>query len=230
VLGSSAANVPVFRSPGRPAGVDTGRRQLVDAILRDLAIELQVPLTAITHYDAATWSYCISKLTSPVISRLMARLAHTLPHPTAGSPANVSDRDRGYAAGFVDGEGCICIFKPKVRKNRTRQDLRPVLQVGQSNHRVLKRLQATLGAWSYVHPGKQNIQQNRQTYGYMVASAPHIIHALCAIFDLLEVKRNQAEALVRFFIEGRQWRFGPGTPAKVRARREYWYKRLRRMK
>ena len=227
---SPVANAPTYRGPGRPVGSNTGRQQLVNVILRAFAIELQVPLSAIVKYDPAKWALCLSRLSTPVIDKVMARLHHSLPHPTAGVAATLHPTQIGYAAGFFDGEGCLSIVKTKPRMNRKRGDYRATFQVAQSNQQVLLKIQGILGAHSYVRAGKKTIKLNRQPFSYIVATPVHIIHALSVVYEMLEVKRSQAEAMVRFFFETRQWKFGPGTPAKVQARRGYWMRRLARMK
>jgi len=214
---------------GRPVGAQTGRELIVRSIHEALAVELQVPLRTITHYEPAAWAHCMSRLSSDVVGRVMARLAHTLPHETYGTPACIPDRELGYAAGLIDGEGCVTVVRHQ-RKKRPRRDMRPVFSVSQNDQQVLKRLQMTLGAHSDVHPGKKTIKTNRTPCNFIVSSAPHIIHSLCGVYELLDVKKTQVEALFRFHVEGRQWKFGRGTPPVVLKRRMYWYKRLIKMK
>jgi hypothetical protein len=210
-------------APGRPKNSNTGRAQLVDVILTATAKELGVPTQWIKKYDAAKWSLCMSKLTSSAVSKIMKEIAGTGPHPAYGTPSQIPVADRVRCATWIDAEGCICIFP-------TKKGLRCVLSVGQSNIKVPTYLHGTLGAHAYVHGKKLNIGQNKKPYTYDVASAPHVIHALCAVYPELMVKQNQAEALFRFFIEGRQWQMGPGTPPAVKQRRRYWCLRLKRMK
>src|SRR6185369_9305979 len=178
-----AANV---RKAGRPANSDTGRQKVLNAIFQALEQELRIPRRWIARYDPAKWELAMSRLSSEAIGRIMARLRATLPHPSVGLLANLAPEDAGYAAGFVEGEGCVSIIETDPRPGRKNTDFRAAFQVSQSNPHVLDRVQRILGAHSYLRRGKKNINLNKVPYVLQIMTPVHIVHALAGIYHLLD--------------------------------------------
>lgn len=220
----SAANGPTASPAGRPARVNTGSTQIVHALHQAFAIELQVPLTHITRYDPLVWPSVARAATPHVIERAYARLSCAFPHPTA------SATEYAYVAGFADGDGCVSavLFHTPGRKSA---GYRLRLQLGCNDAGALQDCQAILGARGSIYQVRRSVTVSRQmwTLNY---DGVHALHAVSRIVPYMRIKGPQAIALLAFWFHGRQWvNPGPsGTPAPIRAARQFWYRRIAAMK
>lgn len=108
-----------------------------------------------------------------------------------------------YAAGFVDGEGCIDMhFR---RRSSGRHGYSPRLTVGQRTRPVLDLLAERFGGKVKPHPRPKGEVYIWHVYG---AEALEVIKEL---EPFLIVKRDQAQEILKFKMGG-QGIMGSGTP------------------
>lgn len=136
-----------------------------------------------------------------------------------------------WAAGFVDGEGCISTVRQTYRNKGRRDCFRLRLQIAQNDLASLHHLQKILGVRSNIAQVKWNTAQNRPIYS-LIIDGRHVIGALLQIEPFLVRKRHQARACFDLWEQG--WMGvhpGPnGIPDDIWALREHYFKRLQRMK
>jgi len=108
---------------------------------------------------------------------------------------NLTDKQIGYIAGIIDGEGTICLNKC-VWKHRNEVYFRPFIKIANTNLEMLVSIQEMLGVGS--------IELERESIGKWKAchtlrfSANMIRSFLPAITDSLIIKKQQALLLAEF--------------------------------
>lgn len=98
---------------------------------------------------------------------------------------SLSDVEKGYFAGMVDGEGCVSIY---LQKNRGVQT--PLVAVSNSNLDALKYLRKILKVGYISRMGKY--------YRFDVKGISAVLPVLEAIRDALIIKRRNAELVLEF--------------------------------
>lgn len=138
--------------------------------------------------------------------------------------------DLAWAAGFVDGEGCISIVKQTFQGKR-RPIYRVRLQVAQSDLGVLQKLQKILGVQSSIAEIQWRADQNDWAYSLNI-DGRHAMGALLLLEPFLRRKKHQARACFDFWEECQMGVHpGPnGMPEEIWKTREEYFKRLKRMK
>lgn len=139
-----------------------------------------------------------------------------------------------WAAGFIDGEGCIHIMKQKYKSSGTGEiKYSHVLRVhiAQNNLEVLEHLKKVLGVHANIHKLKRTIESNRQGYTLNYSSG-HAYELVNIIKPYLVRKLPEADAALAFWKEGKlDMRTGrKSLPQKIWDIRERWYKKLQRLK
>lgn len=138
-----------------------------------------------------------------------------------------SETDWAYAAGFVDGEGCIAV----VRSFEPRRDLFQYgvnVVVANSDRRVLDWMQATWNGWVVAASGRQGLARPSWTW-----RSPTGISAepfLTGIRPWLRLKAEQCDnalEMIELLRPGRRLGRGKRLPAEIRILQEerYWIQR-----
>jgi hypothetical protein len=135
-----------------------------------------------------------------------------------------------YAAGVVDGEGCISISKTRYpgRRNPT---YRLVLSVSQNHLGLLERVTKGLGVPRRIYSVPRTLKMNRDAYQLQV-SDQHALAALRALRPHLTRKAPEAAVAIDVYLRG-QMNVHPGSkghPPEVWKIRESGYRKLKRMK
>lgn len=135
-----------------------------------------------------------------------------------------------WAAGFVDGDGCLCAVVNRHRDRET-PSIRIRVVIVQNDHHTLLVLQNILDEKSSLNPLKRQPCHNRQVY-QLQYDGIHAIAVIRKILPYLVRKSAEADACLKLQIEGEVGRCpGPrGFTAAVHERRAYWVNRIRRMK
>jgi len=135
-----------------------------------------------------------------------------------------------WAAGFVDGDGCIGIAKQKF-KGRDAVCHRLKFTVVQNNREVLEEVQTILGESSFIAKLKRDSSSNRQSYA-LVYDSTHALRAIQKLLPFLRRKQYEAEIVERMWEEGKMGqRPGPkGWPSEVYETREKWAQKISRLK
>lgn len=139
-----------------------------------------------------------------------------------------------WAAGFIDGEGCIHIYKQKYKsrvsgKPGVTHSLR--ICVSQNNLEVLEKLAEALGVHTTLHKTKRSFESNRQCYTLHI-NGKHALEAIRRIKPYLVRKLPEAETALRFWVEGQKdLKTGRNpVPMEVMEIREWYYKKMGRLK
>lgn len=135
-----------------------------------------------------------------------------------------------WAAGFLDGEGCISLSRT-VQPGRKNPTYRPRVDVCQNDREVLVYLRDVLAEDAGLYVNRWQPGHNRQVYTLVYDG----IHALQALAKLLpHLRRKDIEAEVLLSYPERGWMGvhpGPhGYPQEVWAERERIYRKLRKLK
>lgn len=150
------------------------------------------------------------------------------PNPDTG--ARPSQLQLAWAAGFLDGEGCIHIAKQRYRTERA-DTYRLGVHVTQNDLSVLEHFRKVVGIDAPIHKVKRAPNHRRQCYTLNFSG--HRAHALLALLlQFLERKRAEAQAALDFWIDGRVGtRFGGGgmNPSLATVR-EHYFQLLKQMK
>lgn len=152
----------------------------------------------------------------------------SLEHALETPPARIAEL--GWAAGFVDGEGCITAVRQKY-KNPNHRGIRLRMHVGQNDLASLQRLQRILGVKSHINQVKWNASQTRPIYSLNL-DGRHALEALYMLEPFLYRKQHQARTCFELWEHGKMAeRPGRrGVSQEVWEIREYYLKRLQRMK
>jgi hypothetical protein len=138
-----------------------------------------------------------------------------------------------YVAGFIDGEGCITIFKQKYKSSdgQTKWGHRLRIAIGQNDFEILKKVKDTTGVHGKIFTKKRTIQTNRTCY-VLHFDGKHALQLIRKLMPYLLRKRPEAEAIEAFWEEGKMdMRTGrKPVPEDVWNTRETWYRKLQRMK
>jgi len=138
-----------------------------------------------------------------------------------------------WVAGFIDGEGCICILKQKYLSSDGAQKVyyRLSVSISQNNLEVLQRVKEVSGIHGNIFAKKRTIKTNRQCYTLNYDSK-HALSFIRALKPFLVRKRAEVDAIEQFWLQGRMEERTGRKPVKadVLAIRESWYKKLQRMK
>lgn len=135
-----------------------------------------------------------------------------------------------WAAGFLDGEGCIHIARQTYRGKRGATFVLRVYIV-QNNREVLEHFRDGVGIDARIYKVKRLTAHNKQVYtlnfqgkkalSLIAMLAPHLVR-----------KREEAQVAMTYWVEGRVgFRPGPkGLPSELVATRERLYLKLRTLK
>src|SRR5690606_3581770 len=106
-----------------------------------------------------------------------------------------------WAAGFIDGEGCIHISKQQLpgRRNAT---YRLGVSVAQNDLEVLLHLRDGLGIVGHIYKIKRSPQHRRQCHA-LYYSGPNAMKLISVLEPCLVRKRREAQAARAFCTFGR---------------------------
>ena len=138
--------------------------------------------------------------------------------------------EHAYAAGVVDGEGCISFSKTTMRGRRN-PTYRLSLSIGQNHHGLLVRVARALDVPPRIYPVKRTLGMNRDAEVLQIGDQ-HALKALQTMLPYLTRKKPEAAVAIAGYELG-QLRAHPGPQGhapEVWAIRERCYKKLQKMK
>lgn len=143
---------------------------------------------------------------------------------------NKSIVNLAWAAGFVDGEGCIHSVE-QTYKGRERSCHRIKLTISQNNLEILEDLKEILGEPCFISKIKRTKSTNRQGY-QLVYDSKHALNAIKKLQPLLRRKQYEAEIAEKMWVEGKmgQRPGSKGWPPEIYEIRKKWAKKLSRLK
>lgn len=148
------------------------------------------------------------------------------PAPSNGPPTFSIE----WAAGFVDGEGCISIVRQTYKGGRRKPTYCVAFSITQNDRAVLEHLQAGLGK-GRIYKVARKLQHKRQVYtlNFTGISA---LRAIAVLRPHFVRKGPEADAVWAYWCEARggERPGGKGWPPEVQALREHFYRKLRKLK
>lgn len=117
------------------------------------------------------------------------------------SPITLSDLERGYLAGMVDGEGTISITKAP-SPSKTYSYYAPILFITNTNPALMARLRGMIQVGRF-HVQKREQPNHKPKLVYSIAAVKAVKMILEQIVGVLTIKRRNAE-LVLEFIEAKE--------------------------
>jgi LAGLIDADG endonuclease len=135
-----------------------------------------------------------------------------------------------WAAGFLDGEGCIHIAKQRYRSKRS-ATYRLGVHVTQNDQSVLERFREAVGIDAPIYRLKRAKNHRRQCFT-LNFSGHRALALITVLLRYLERKRNEAQAALDFWAKGRVGvRFGArGLDPALVAVREHYFLLLKQLK
>lgn len=134
-----------------------------------------------------------------------------------------------WAAGMLDGDGCIAIIKQPFQHRKPIYRL--VVSICQNCLQTLEHFRRCVGVEGAIYPVKRKLEHNKQVYN-LNYSGPKALLVIRRLRAYLVRKRSEALVAISFCLNGQiSRRFGPhGVPAAVEAVRVSHYLKLRALK
>ncbi len=134
-----------------------------------------------------------------------------------------------WAAGMLDGDGCIAIIKQPFQQRKPIYRL--VVSICQNCLQTLEHFRRCVGVDGAIYPVKRKLEHNKQVYN-LNYSGPKALLVIRRLRAYLVRKRPEALVAISFCLNGQiSRRFGPhGVPAAVEAVRVSHYLKLRALK
>lgn len=134
-----------------------------------------------------------------------------------------------WAAGMLDGDGCIAIIKQPFQHRKPIYRL--VVSICQNCLQTLEHFRRCVGVDGAIYPVKRKLEHNKQVYN-LNYSGPKALLVIRRLRAYLVRKRPEALVAISFCLNGQiSRRFGPhGVPAAVEAVRVSHYLKLRALK
>lgn len=135
-----------------------------------------------------------------------------------------------WAAGFLDGEGCIHIARQTYRGKR-RDTFRLRVYIVQNNREVLEHFRDGVGIDARIYKVRRTQQHNKQVYT-LNFEGKKALALIALLMPHLIRKHEEAQTAMTYWVEGRVgMRPGPkGLPPEIGAFRERMYLKLRSLK
>lgn len=168
----------------------------------------------------------MNALHSPRASRKSAQSAYSEP-VSSQDPCAIA-----WAAGFLDGEGCIHIAKQTYPAESGRCPVyRLRVSITQNDLEALEVFRDRVGVHANLYRVARTLEHNRQNY-QLIYDGRYALALLNSVTPYLVRKRAEALVAMKYWSEGQVGkRFGPrGLPAEVTEIRERCYRKLQRMK
>jgi len=109
----------------------------------------------------------------------------------------LTDFQRGYIAGLIDGEGSICLY-PYLGKGRKLNRVEATIQIGNTNKNALEKVKEFTGIGHvYLHNAWKK-KNYKPCYTYTINNRIEILQFLLQIKDSLIIKKPQAEVMLEF--------------------------------
>ncbi len=145
--------------------------------------------------------------------------------------AKPSAVDLAWAAGLLDGEGCICLARQTYLDPRRRPTFSLRVYVCQNNIGVLQEFAWAVGVPGRIYTLARTLQQNRDCHSLVY----HGVGAFEVLQRLLpHLRRKGPEARVALEFRRRchiHRKYGPkGCPKRIWELREWYYRKLQAMK
>jgi len=109
----------------------------------------------------------------------------------------LSDRDKGYIAGLIDGEGTIAIHKACDRRRKNPRYY-PMIQISNTNRDLLEFCKLKIGAGGVYLANRNRFPNRKPTYVFHVQAMLNVQDFLNQVIEALILKREQAKIVLEF--------------------------------
>ena len=114
----------------------------------------------------------------------------------------ISDKDERfwiYLAGFIDGEGCLGIYRAK-RKN-AKDGLRPYIAITNTDKEIMDAIKKTIPKKVYCSMGKSRRKKTHKfAYNLRIENYGSVLFVLEKIKPYLTIKRERANLLLQYIL------------------------------
>ena len=136
-----------------------------------------------------------------------------------------------WAAGFADGEGCICIVKQRYDDPKRKLTYRLSFSISQNDRQVLEHFYEGLGIRGGIFDVGRIVQHNRQVYTLNYTGV-NALKVIATLQPHLIRKRLEAQTAIDYWSQGLCGRHPGrlGWSAAVIAIRERFYQKMKSLK
>lgn len=140
---------------------------------------------------------------------------------------NLNEPEKAYIAGFLDGDGCICMFAkvPKNKQHRRSLHYSFTVTIGNTDSEIIQYLFSKFGGSMYK---RKKTRKNWRVFQYWRICDRHASAFLKMIYPYLRIKRKQAEIIIKFRNEVRH--SGTMLSPEILQKRETYRKQLASLK
>ena len=173
----------------------------------------------------------LTRIASTIDAPTPVALGHKPNAPNAfGSVRRMPAFSIEWAAGFLDGEGCVHIARQTYRGTR-RDTFRLRVYIVQNNREVLEHFRDGVGIDARLYKVRRTAQHNKQVYT-LNFEGKKAMALIALLMPHLIRKREEAQAAWVYWFDGKVgMRPGPkGLPPEIAALRERLYFKLRSLK
>jgi len=132
-------------------------------------------------------------------SRERARKYRLLKHRSKKEETHVkelSEAEKGYLAGLIDGEGTISIGKKNNKTGRLGFTLTPSVSIANTNEGLIRYCQSLIGGC--VYKGKRRKPNHHAKFTLRVHRHTEIMKILEQVYPYLRIKKKHAELLMEY--------------------------------
>ena len=108
----------------------------------------------------------------------------------------LSEKDAAYIAGFLDGEGCICLHKTHANDKNRKQTYHLKVRITNTFPGIMEWIHAVVGSGS-LYTKKKYPGANKQGWDWQITGR-RAIDLLNQLYPYMKVKRLQAEVAFEF--------------------------------
>jgi len=141
---------------------------------------------------------------------------------------NLTETEKAYLAGIIDGEGSICITRKKQCSSHKYTTYQPYIEITNLNKDLIDYISSKIPyAFKFTRPRTRINSRWRDAYTVQVTGLTHIIELLEQIKPYLIVKRQHAEVMIEYCKSRLRHCFANGKEKSYTEREIQLYKKLR---
>lgn len=137
----------------------------------------------------------------------------------------LTDIEKSYLAGVIDGEGTITLVKANHLGMKDGVQLRPSVFITGTNYNFIEYTKNLMGGYLYVGISKE--ENHRDKVVVKLDKSQEILLFLEQIHKFLFLKRKQAELIIEFININPKFRNGKSEPASYLLRQFEIYEEIR---
>lgn len=127
-------------------------------------------------------------------------MVHLNTPPLLSSMKNLTEAQKGWLAGFIDGEGYLGITFQRKKETRLQAAsplLHPYLVVVNTNREVLQHIRELIGD-GHVYISKKGSDRMKESYQYKLTKMAVLLDVLKALEYYFRIKSRQCRILIEF--------------------------------